>query len=122
MRDKSLIMAEAMDYIDDRFLEEAHPEACGLTQAWVDRNKMLRRIAAVACICLVALGVSKLPALIEWNKAGSAAPEADHIADGFTGTTSFWGNAGENNEENDNPPMSPRRIPPSSRPRTRGCA
>lgn len=78
MKDKTLLMAEAMGYIDDRFLEEAHPEACGLTQAKVNRNRMTRRIAAVACLCIVALGIFKFP---DWSlkmeSVGNAAPEAD---------------------------------------------
>lgn len=77
MKDKTLLMAEAMSYIDDRFLEEAHPEACGLTQAKVDRSRMIRRIAAVACLCIVALGIAKLPDLQDMGAVGNAAPEAE---------------------------------------------
>ncbi|MBQ9779772.1 MAG: hypothetical protein IJW00_02390 [Clostridia bacterium] len=77
MKDKTLLMAEAMSYIDDRFLEEAHPEACGLTQAKVDRSRTIRRIAAVACLCIVALGIAKLPDLQDMGTAGNAAPEAE---------------------------------------------
>ena len=77
MKDKSILMAEAMSYIDDRFLEEAHPEAYGQTQVRVERNKIIRRIAAVACLCLVAIGVFRISSLEKSNASGDMAPEAD---------------------------------------------
>ncbi|MBE6558316.1 MAG: hypothetical protein E7661_04830 [Ruminococcaceae bacterium] len=81
MNDKSFLMAEAMSYIDDRFLEEAHPEARGMTQEQVNKRKTLKQIALVACLCLVAIGVARLPSLNEsasdmWVGNG-AAPEAN---------------------------------------------
>lgn len=86
MKDKALCMAEAMTYIDDRFLEEAHPEAKGLSQETVNRKKTVRRIALVACLCLVAISLPSLPALLEGMMdmgAGSAhAPEAEGVVSG----------------------------------------
>lgn len=64
MKDKAFCLAEAMTYIDDRFLEEAHPEAKSLSPETVNRKKTIRRIALVACLCLVAISLPRLPALL----------------------------------------------------------
>ena len=64
MTDKSLLMAEAMNYIDDKFIEEAHSEAKGVPFEVYHRKKTFRQIAAVACLCLVAIGVARLSSLM----------------------------------------------------------
>lgn len=91
MTDKQLLLAEAMGYIDDRFLEEAHPEAYGATQKAVERRKNIRRIAAVACLCVVAIGafrISTTPGFgdkLSGNSYPEAAPPAADVGGLVTG-------------------------------------
>ncbi|MBE6585272.1 MAG: hypothetical protein E7645_01950 [Ruminococcaceae bacterium] len=78
MSDKSLVMAEAMAYIDDRFLEEAHPESVGLSRTNVNRRRNIRRLAAVACLCIVAIGVFRLSSFEIFDTlGGNMKPEAN---------------------------------------------
>lgn len=83
MSDKGLLMAEAMNYLDDKFIEEAHSEAKGVPLEVYHRKKTIRQVAAIACLCLVAIGVARLPALLDggfdmsMGEGGNAAPEAE---------------------------------------------
>lgn len=81
MTDKTLLMAEAMNYIDERFIEEAHAEAKGLSQEQFNKKKTFRQIAAVACLCLIAIGVARFPALLD-GTGSNAAPEAEEPING----------------------------------------
>lgn len=73
MRDKTLLMAEAMNDIDDRFIEEAHTEAKGLTREQVNRKRTFRQVLAVACLCLVAIGAARLPDMVSDKNTGAEA-------------------------------------------------
>lgn len=80
MSDKTLLMAEAMSYLDDRYIEEAHCEARGVAVDPIHRRKTISRIALVACLCLIAIGVARLPALMDKVSdmgVGNAAPEGE---------------------------------------------
>ena len=101
MTDRSIVMAEAMTYIDDRFLTEAHPEACGTSRKEVDRARTMKRLAAVACLCIVAIGAFQLHKLWDFHflgVSGSMKPEAgipvDDLHPGDEDGNS--GNSGEN--------------------------
>ncbi len=75
MSDKTLLLAEAMGYIDEKFIEEAHSEARGIPYQIAHRRRTFRQIAAVACLCLVAIGVARLPEMVnDMNASGEAAP------------------------------------------------
>lgn len=75
MNDKTLLLAKAMNDLDDRFIEEAHSEARGVPYQIANRRRTVRQIAAVACLCLLAIGVAQLPdAVSDMNNNGEAAP------------------------------------------------
>ena len=78
MNDKTLLLAEAMSYIDDKFIEEAHSEARGVPYRVANRRRTFRQIAAVACLCLVAIGVARIPDIFGggMNASGEASPMA----------------------------------------------
>ncbi len=78
MSDKTLLLAEAMGYIDEKFIEEAHSEARGVPYQIANRRRTFRQIAAVACLCLVAIGVARLPEMVGggMNASGEASPMA----------------------------------------------
>lgn len=86
MSDKTLLLAEAMNYIDEKFIEEAHSEARGVPYRVANRRHTLRQIAAVACLCIVAIGVARLPAWLDgdftFSGVGNSAPEAMGPSDG----------------------------------------
>ena len=123
MKDKTLLLSEAMGYIDERFIEEAHAEARGVPYQIANRRRTIRQIAAVACLCIVAIGVFRLSSPESFDKlSGNMAPEANapmedlplldsDISDGNAG------NAGNTEEkypsENEAPPESPNAPPES---------
>ncbi len=74
MTDKALLLAEALNELDDKYLEEAHPEARGISLRVAQRQRTVRQIAAVACLCLVGIGVAQLSPLRDASGTGEAAP------------------------------------------------
>ncbi len=105
MSDKTLLMAEAMNYLDDAFIEEAHCEARGVTVDPIHRRKTISRIALVACLCLVAIGVARLPAMIhDMSASGEAAPMEPE--DGNSFGDQVGGNSENNAPMEDAPPSS----------------
>ncbi len=106
MNDKTLLLAEAMNYIDEKFIEEAHSEARGVPYRVANRRRTFRQIAAVACLCLVAVGVARLPAWLDGDfgstGVGNSAPEADCPMDTALADDGNGGPA--NNAPEENPP------------------
>ncbi len=89
MNDKSILLSEAMGYIADEYLEEAHPEISENISAKHRHLHIGYRIALAASLCLVAMGtlyfVLSSPELFTNALKGDAvAPEADcPISDGI---------------------------------------
>lgn len=117
MKDKTLLLSEAMGYIDERFIEEAHAEARGVPYQIANRRRTIRQIAAVACLCIVAISVFRLSSPESFDGlSGNMAPEANAPMEDFPLLDSDIsdgnaGNAGNNEEkypsENEAPPESP---------------
>ncbi len=90
MSEKTFLLSEAMGYIADEYLEEAHPEISENTPTTRRRPHIGYRIALAACLCLVAVGalhfaLSSKEVFTNAMKGDAVAPEADcPIADAIT--------------------------------------
>ena len=115
MSEKAWLMAEAMGYLDESYIEEAHCEAKGVSADTVQRKKTVSRIALVACLCLVALGISRIPHMMGFNGKEShgdaaPAPEGDGpMAPGIMDDEGNVGNSGScgSNDYVEDEPMAP---------------
>ena len=58
MNEKSLLLSEALGYIADEYLEEAHPEISEKASSPRRRLQILYRAALAACLCLVAFSLT----------------------------------------------------------------
>ena len=115
MTDQAFLLSEAMGYIADEYLEEAHPEISEAPPKKRRRPHIGYYLALAACFCLVAIGVIRLALpsadFLNTSKGEAVAPDADApIADvidptiddagvGNTGTRPDNGTTQESTEE-----------------------
>lgn len=79
--EKNLLLSEAMGFLDDDFLIEAHPEVIGKPHNHTARRKTFFQLGLVACLCILALCIPKLPDIFGGMSdmvGNGAAPEANH--------------------------------------------
>lgn len=100
MNEKSLLLSEALGYIADEYLEEAHPEISEKTSTPRRRLQIGYRVALAACLCLVAVGavhfaLSSGEMFTNATKDEAIIPEADcPIYDGMASDANDVGTVG----------------------------
>lgn len=100
MNEKTMLLSEAMGYISDEYLEEAHPEISEKTPTPHRRLQIGYRVALVACLCLVAVGavrfaLSSGEMFTNATKDEAIIPEADcPVNDGMASDVNDVGTVG----------------------------
>ena len=100
MNEKSLLLSEAMGYIAEEYLEEAHPEISEKASSPRRRLQIVYRVALAACLCLVAVGtvhfaLSSGEKFTNATKDEAIIPEADcPVNDGMASDVNDVGTVG----------------------------
>ena len=68
---KAWQLAEAMQYLDDDILAEAHAETVGVSPATIHKRNLWKRLSLVACVCILAISLPYLVNVISQMGVGN---------------------------------------------------
>ena len=74
LEEKRLLLSEAMGFLDDDLIAEAHGEAVGKSLDKVLHQRLMKNIGLVACIVLIALCIPRLAQWSGMEVSGDMAP------------------------------------------------